>query len=692
VDQHGARTEQSFQLRVTQHSAEVPLLGGIALDEALDALTAVSLRGSVLEEVFHSAAPGTVVAQDPLAEAVAPRGATVLLTVSKGPRPVVTPNVVGLPEPAAVSTLEASGFEVAVTLAYDDDAPAGRVLDQTPAAGVELPPYDAEIVVSLGSGLDVRLDRDLVPASESIAVRVVAIEPDGSESALTDAQLTIEALPGPTAGPLPSVDGDTITPGADTRGAFRVSAVHGASGRRGHADFLVTQGSGDGNDLDVEAFSDLSAAMGDSLDLLREARTAAEDGDEETMLALAEEAVLRWRAFDQEVLRLSSPFATEGGLPPRVQDMEGFGVLPTFEDAVHLAVLEEAVAALQALVGGLREEGTPLVVIGQLLGDLTHAADRLTFQAPSEYGHVQAQPEYAVLAAHLLPDWIDALMNDLGATMDMEPAPPGDGPPQDLPQVFSVARAAAQSSQGAAGNAAASQGASAPLQVPRPRSTIAEQLTAFAINTIIEHMNVAKKFHNDVMKQARQGAMLVVLASHMRAGLDADEIVEIVSGASLSFRVFYSPYSFLEARGLDMKYPQLNEVVMLGPDTVAPGLDLFEAIKGAKFDSLWASLKTLKEGRDKIKDFLGGADEAYANGLQRTHTADRPCIFSGAPDCVQLIFPIGFYSVYSYEPPPGFGSFVGLPLPIITLVRSSLTGHYSFATPPFIPFKPGQDH
>jgi hypothetical protein len=437
--------------------------------------------------------------------------------------------------------------------------------------------------------------------------------------------------------------------------------------------------------------------MSESLELLRDARAAAEQGDEESMLALAEEAVLRWRAFDQEVLRLSSPFATEGGLPPRVQDMEGFGVSPTFEDVVHLAVLEEAVAALQALVGGLREEGTPLVVVGQLLGDFTYAADRMSFQAPGEYGHVQAQPEYAVLAAHLIPDWIDALMNDLGATMGMEPVPPGDGPSQDLPVEFPVGFAARASAQGAAAPAAGSrgsvtaglsQGTAAPPARPRPHSTIAEQLTAFAINTIIEHMNVVQKFHQDVMKQARQGAMLVVLASHLRAGLDADEIVEVVSGASLSFRVFYSPYSFLEARGLDAKYPQLNEVVMLGPDTVAPGLDLFEAIKGAKFDSLWASLKSLKEGRDKIKDFLGGADEAYANGLQRTHKADRPCIFSGAPDCVQLLFPIGFYSVYSYEPPPGFGSFVGLPLPILTLVRSSLTGHYSFATPPFIPFKP----
>jgi hypothetical protein len=165
VDQHGARTEQAFHLRITPHVSTVPALAGMPYHEAVVALGGVLLRGSLLDEVFHAAAPGTVVAQEPLAGASAPQGATALLTVSKGPQPVVTPNVVGLPEPAALSALGANGFEVAVTRAYDDDVPVGRVLDQVPAAGVELPPYDAEIVVSLGSGLDVRLDRDLVPAS-----------------------------------------------------------------------------------------------------------------------------------------------------------------------------------------------------------------------------------------------------------------------------------------------------------------------------------------------------------------------------------------------------------------------------------------------------------------------------------------------------------------------------------------------
>ncbi|MBI5503277.1 MAG: hypothetical protein HY899_00635, partial [Deltaproteobacteria bacterium] len=413
-------------------------------------------------------------------------------------------------------------------------------------------------------------------------------------------------------------------------------------------------------------------------------------GDDVTLEARAEQAVLLWRSFDQEVLRLSSPFAPEDGLPPRESDMNSFGVFETAEDALHVQVLEGTVAAVDALVEGLRDENTLLPELAQLLGDVVTAAAPLGDSEPGEYGRVAAQPEYAVLAAHLLPDWIDALMNDLGATMGLTPEPPTELTAAPLAEAAFAA--AAPDVLGADATTETAQGsASAGVVRKRPRSTLSEQLTIFAVNTVIDQMNTLKKLHNDVMGQAFSGVMLVALASHLRVALAGQELVEVVAGASLSFRRFYAPYTMVEGFGLDAKYPQLNEVILLGPETVAPGLELFEAIKSAKFDTLWSSVKTLTDGYGKIKDFLGEADEAYANGVQRTHFADSPCIFTSAPGCVQLLFPNGFYSVYSYEPPPGFGTLVGIPLPIITLVRSSLTGEYSFATPPFIPYKPGQE-
>ena len=682
VDSHGARTEQSFTLAVSSTGIAVPDAVGEMFEGALQTLAGVNLRGKLLEEAYSVQPAGTVIAQDTAPSTVVARGSTVLLTVSRGPRPVVVPDVVGLPEATAKEKLEALGFTVEVVRAYSTMIPRSDVSTQSPAAGDTIAPANAQITVSLGTGIVVRLGRDYATANQTIDVSVFTVDTSNEETPLAGANLAVEAAGDLHLGATPNVSGHTIAPADDTRGTWRVTATDPDTTRSGSAEFTVVQAADADTNIDVAAFAEFSETLTGVLGLLREAAAAGAAGDSATLQARAEQAVLLWRSFDQEVLRLSSPFAPEDGLPPRKSDMNSFGVFETAEDALHVQVLEGTVTAVDALVEGLRDESTLLPEVAARLTDVVTATAPLGDTNPTEYGFVAAQPEYAVLAAHLLPDWVDALMNDLGTTMDMTPVPPTEltaAPPGEEPFAATRTPRAAQGT------------ASAAASHPRPRSTIGEQLTVFAVNTVIEQLNTLKKLHNDVMKQAFSGVMLVGLASHLRAALTTSELVEVVAGASLSFRRFYAPYTMVEGFGFDEKYPQLNEVILLGPDTVAPGIDLFEAIKGAKFDTLWSSIKTLKDGHDKIKDFLGGADEAYANGVQRTHFAERPCIFTTAPGCVQLLFPNGFYSVYSYEPPPGFGTLVGIPLPIITLVRSSLTGEYSFATPPFIPFKPGQD-
>ena len=683
VDQLGARTEQGFQLAVSPTGIAVPNLVGQEFAAAQLSLAGVNLKGSLLAEAYSAEPAGTVIAQGTAPATVVAKGATVDLTVSLGLHPVVVPNVVGLPEAVAETTLENVGFEVETVRAYSTTVARGEVIAQDPAAGETIAPAGAEITVSLGSGVSVRLSRDYATSNQTIDVEVLAVDADDVESTLLDADLVVEAVDTLHLGATPAVAGSTITPDNDTRGTWRVIATDPDNGRSGSAEFTVVQPADDETNIDAAAFAEFSETVNSVLVLLREASEAGALGDDETVEAKAEEAVLLWRSFDQGTLRWSSPFAIEDGLPPRPSDMSAFGVFESAEDELHVQVLEGTVAAVDALVDGLRDENTPLPELAQLLGEVVAATAPLDRTEPGEYGHVNAQPEYAVLASHMIPDAIDALMNDLGETVGLEPLPPTE-------LDASADSAALFAGLTSAGPSAGEFGATAAVR-KRPRSTIAEQLTVLAVNTVVEHMNTLKKLHGDVMKQAFSGVFLVAAASHLRAALNTTELVEVVSGASLSFRRFYAPYTIVEGFGFDTKYPQLNEVVLIGPDAVTPGIDLFEAIKGAKFDTLWNSAKTGLDGLKKIKDFAGAGDEVYANGLQRTHFGDAPCIFTTAPGCSQLIFPNGFYSVYSYEPPPGFGALVGIPLPIITLVRSGLTGEYSFATPPFIPYKPGQE-
>ena len=75
-------------------------------------------------------------AQSPGAGTVVVEGTQVRINVSKGPKPVTVPNVVGLPYDQAASELQRAGFGVA-RIDVDSDQAAGIVTDQEPNGGSE---------------------------------------------------------------------------------------------------------------------------------------------------------------------------------------------------------------------------------------------------------------------------------------------------------------------------------------------------------------------------------------------------------------------------------------------------------------------------------------------------------------------------------------------------------------------------
>ncbi len=93
----------------------VPNVAGLDEDDAKDAIEAAGLEAEVArEEVFHRNIPeGAVVSQAP-ANGTLPRGGTVTLTISKGPRMVEVPSYIGRQAADARRALESLGFQVQV--------------------------------------------------------------------------------------------------------------------------------------------------------------------------------------------------------------------------------------------------------------------------------------------------------------------------------------------------------------------------------------------------------------------------------------------------------------------------------------------------------------------------------------------------------------------------------------------------
>ncbi len=660
TDSRGATATQSFVLNNTNAGIAAPNVVGRTVAQAAPLITAARLQYRVAQEQFSAIVPaGAVISQNPVAGGTTPRLGTVALIVSKGAQPVIVPNLIGRPVGAAGGLLTSAGFTPVVTRQYSTTVRAGIVISQSPAGGSESVPGTASVVVSAGNGIAVRLDRDFVAANQTITAQVRGIALDGSEAPVSSATLVVTRLSGPSAGPLPAVLGSTLSFTPTTRGNFLLTATDAASGRSGSADFVVGPPGNEDSRADVLAIASFGETVAAVSALMREASAAGAAGDTATMNARVRSAVQRWRVFDRTMLELSTPFAPEGGLPPTTGDLLALGQSASAEDQVNLAMLETGVARIQVLTEALRAPTTPFAEIDRRFGELVAAVTDLNRNQPGEFGLVMAQPEYRYLISRLLPDLVDALMDEMATASGV---PTAGGPPaRDATERIYVA------------------------------STLAEELTTLAVNKALEQLDFVSQFKNDVMKQARAGAMLVGLASHLRVMLANQPLVEVVGGASLSLRRFQAPYSFVEAFDLDTKYPILNDLVFLGPETVNTVQDLTDAIRGLSFSDLSTAASTLwklKKGIDALRE---AGDPLAANATQVPTQGERGCVFTTAPNCAQLQFASGFFPVYSYRaPPPLPPSVVGLPVPIIVIVRST-TGQFYLSTPPFIPYRDGVD-
>lgn len=134
----------------------VPNVVGMTREAAETAIAAARLVvGTVVSQYSETAAPGTVIAQNPEGGSQAIVGGSVNLTVASAQQNATVPNVVGLTQEEAQEELAEEGLAVGtITEAYSATVPAGVVISQDPAAGVVRPTGSpVALTVSLGIGM-----------------------------------------------------------------------------------------------------------------------------------------------------------------------------------------------------------------------------------------------------------------------------------------------------------------------------------------------------------------------------------------------------------------------------------------------------------------------------------------------------------------------------------------------------------
>ncbi len=142
-----------FPAPIFPHSVNVPRLLGTSLSEALEELEGVGLAVADTEIVSHPKTPsGRIVWQDPPAGVAVPEGARVALAVSRGPRPIQVPDVIGYGREVAIHLIEAAGLTVARVDTGVAPQERGVVVSSTPPAGRSLNPGSGVgLFVSVGT-------------------------------------------------------------------------------------------------------------------------------------------------------------------------------------------------------------------------------------------------------------------------------------------------------------------------------------------------------------------------------------------------------------------------------------------------------------------------------------------------------------------------------------------------------------
>jgi beta-lactam-binding protein with PASTA domain len=168
---------------VVSSGPTVPNVVGMTQSAAQTAITNAGLTiGSPVTQQYSSTVPaGQVISQTPAAGASVASGTVVNLTVSRGPQPVVSvPNVVGMTESAAQTTITAAGLTVGtVSQQYSTTVPAGDIISQNPAAEANVVP---------GTAVKMAVSKGPQPVS---VPNVVSMTQSEAQTAITNAGLTV---------------------------------------------------------------------------------------------------------------------------------------------------------------------------------------------------------------------------------------------------------------------------------------------------------------------------------------------------------------------------------------------------------------------------------------------------------------------------------------------------------------------
>ncbi len=188
------KTSQTVELVVSlgYNKVTVPDVTYMTEEKAKTQLTSRGLKFSVTYENSETIAEGLVISQNPKSDTEVDPESTVKLVVSKGASSFEMPNVVGMQQDNAASTLTGKGLSVTISYEQNDSKTEGEVLNQSVKSGTSVKRGDS-VVLTVCTHSSVVTVPDVVGKTQSDA-----------EKAIKDKGLTVNVV---------TVNSDTVEKG-----------------------------------------------------------------------------------------------------------------------------------------------------------------------------------------------------------------------------------------------------------------------------------------------------------------------------------------------------------------------------------------------------------------------------------------------------------------------------------------------
>jgi len=684
TDSRGASADQIFVVNLTITPLTVPNVVGMLFEAAKTALIAMDLQGVQWVETFAPQIAGTVLAQDAVAGAVVGRFDDIRLTVSKGPAPVLVPNAVGLSESTAQTKLSNAGFTVSFGRTFSQTVPRGQVISQTPSAGSEVVPAAAQIVVSSGIGLELRLAQGAVAAGGSIGFTVLAFNSDGSNASPPPVTMAV-AVAGGALGALPTVSGNNIVTGINTLGGFELVATEiGGGGRSARVPFavLLAPAAGFSPQKPIQDLLHVLALMETQRQTLDAARLA---NDAVTMRSTLRAMVTTWKGWEHKFLAQTPLLITPNKLPMTPAQLAAAGHGPSAEDVLDRAALEALTEAMRTVAAQYGGSSVSINAVRAALIDAAAAARPLALTSPSLHGVVSNLDHTTYLATRALPQSLSLLMREIDRTLTATP-------------LLAASGSASESFSGSG-------------DPTFHTNAFSGSLTELSSATSI-HMDLVKDYYGPIIwKVVASGAALAAQSLLRDAGITGDTAMAgIVTGASQSFHIFEAPGTFLELIGAS-ELPEETQVWILGPSAIASAIDQiaglikgFAALKDLSSLNSKLAASSAAEAQNQLLEnftkitggFKGFSEQLYAatNSVAEWpgvaakgqgfflagNQVERGCIFTFHPECKQIFFGSGFPAAEKCDP----RSFC-TPLALLVITWTPSTMAFGAEAVPFIP-------